>query len=99
MKIIIEGCNDLGILSIEQLSQFIPVGLNGKPLNYGQGEGQMEIEGTVWGIYCNKNTYLLQFEEGSLDWLTMQKLVVAILENISEKFGREIKYRVEGCLD
>lgn len=100
MKIIIKGCDDLNICSIEDLAKLIPSALDGKPLNYGQGEGQIEIDSTVWGVYCDENdTYILQFEEGVLEWLVLQKVVVALIENISNKSGQALTFYIEGCLD
>lgn len=34
-----------------ELSCFIPTGTTWKQLNYGQGEGQVEISGCEWGFY------------------------------------------------
>ncbi|MBW4693301.1 MAG: hypothetical protein KME27_16235 [Lyngbya sp. HA4199-MV5] len=97
MKIIIEGCDDLDICSMEDLPKLIPSTLNGKPLNYGQGEGQIEIEGTVWDLYYSENdTYILQFEEGVIEWLMLQKIVSALMENISDKFCRDVKFHIKG---
>jgi hypothetical protein len=34
-----------------QLAGYIPAGVKWKLLNYGQGEGQVEIDGCEWGFY------------------------------------------------
>jgi len=34
-----------------ELSCFIPEGMSWRQLNYGQGEGQVEIDGNEWGFY------------------------------------------------
>lgn len=37
--------------SLQDLQKIISRKRKGKALNYGQGEGQVEIDDTVWGIY------------------------------------------------
>jgi len=34
-----------------ELETYIPPGVEWKPINYGQGEGQVEIAGCEWGFY------------------------------------------------
>jgi hypothetical protein len=47
------------------LSGYIPTGVEWRQLNYGQGEGQVEISGCEWGIYQTGSDELtLQLEIG-----------------------------------
>lgn len=98
MKIFLKNCDDLLISSLEALEQLIPPGWNGRAINYGQGEGQIEIENTTWGLYYHSqpNSYLLQFEQGHIEFLTLHRLSTAIIANISKKLGHEISAFVEG---
>ncbi len=55
------------LLSLKDLEKIIPENRKGKALNYGQGEGQVQIDETVWGIYFGrKEQYFIQYEEGSI---------------------------------
>ena len=65
----------------------------------GQGEGQIEIEGTVWGLYVNsENYYYFAFEEGFIDWKRFTSLVESILAKINQEFGGDFSLVVEGAL-
>jgi hypothetical protein len=100
MKIIIKGSQDIEISSIKDLSMIIPNSFNGKALNYGQGEGQVEIEGIIWGLYYGENNnYFLQYEEGFIDWNKFKDLFEAIIKQIQFEFGSHLKFCVEGKLN
>ena len=51
MNIVIHNGKDIEFGGLRDLEQLIPRELSGEVLNYGQGEGQVKIEGTIWGIY------------------------------------------------
>jgi hypothetical protein len=38
----------------EELACYIPPGIVWRQLGYGQGEGQVEIDGAEWGIYWSR---------------------------------------------
>lgn len=42
----------------EELACYIPPGIRWQQLNYGQGEGQVEIDGAEWGIYRSSESEL-----------------------------------------
>ena len=100
MNINIEGSQGINISSLEDLAKIIPNNLNGKALNYGQGEGQVEIDGSIWGMYCGgKEHYFLQYEEGLKDWNTFKDLLNAIIKQIQSEFGPNLKFTIEGKLE
>lgn len=100
MNIIIQDTESLELSTFEDVEKIIPSGLSGKALNYGQGEGQFQIEDTVWGIYIrSNNTYLLQYEEGLKNWNELQEIVNLIHKSINAAFGVNCTLRVEGKLE
>lgn len=100
MNIIIEGSKDVEISSLHDLAKIIPASLRGKALNFGQGEGQVEIEGTIWGMYCGgRENYLLQYEEGLISWEEFEPILKAIQDKIKIEFGSQIRFIVEGKLE
>jgi inosine-uridine nucleoside N-ribohydrolase len=73
--------------------------MKGKVVNYGQGEGQVEIEGIVFGFYFGEdNKYYFTFEEGVIEWGRAKVLVDAILNKIQKEFGNDIKLLANGPL-
>jgi len=97
MKLMLQNADNFEILSLEDLSRVIPDNLPGKPLNYGQGEGQVEINGTIWGFYVHeKSMYYMAFEEGKLDWHSLNTLVESIVSKIDDSFGVSAQIQVEG---
>lgn len=101
MKIFISNSSKISITSEDDLACIIPPDANGKVLNYGQGEGQVMINGKVWGIYCHsdRKSYVVQYEEGSLDWGSFQRSITGLLDHLRNEFGAEINFIVEGCLE
>lgn len=100
MNIIIEGSQNLDISSPAELSKLLPPSLDGEVLNYGQGEGQVKIAGTVWGLYVRTDgKYYLQYEEGVCDWLLFQRIASALMEQMASTFGRGLEFKVEGKLE
>lgn len=99
MKLLLNNSEDIEFLCKDDLVKAIPFGMQGKPLNYGQGEGQIEIEGTVWGFYVGSgNNYYMIFEEGVMEWENIVKLVHAITGALTQQFGKTISVVVEGLL-
>jgi len=97
MPLHLQGSEPVEFSCKEDLLKAVPEGSTGKPLNYGQGEGQVEIDETVWGFYINENDeYLMQFEEGKLDWRSLNNLVELLVARINDSFGVDIKIEVEG---
>ena len=97
MKLILQGSKNIEVLSKNDLGRLIPKTLKGKVINYGQGEGQIEIENTVWGFYVNKNEeYQLVYEKGLESLGTINNYVNEITNHISKEYGVNIELFVEG---
>ena len=100
MKIIISNAINIGFESKIDLNRLIPDGVDGNPLNYEQGEGQVLIDRSVWGIYCsNEDTYILQYEEGLIDFLTLLALTTRIIEKLKLEFSPNLVFKIEGLLE
>jgi len=72
------------------LKKIVPEKRKGKALNYGRGEGQIEIDETVWGVYFGENgNYYMQFEEGHLppsEFINLlHDLITHIQDNLKTK--------------
>lgn len=97
MKILLNNSESIEFSCKDDLAKAIPTGIQGKPLNYGQGEGQVEIDDTVWGFYVNsEGCYYMAFEEGVVDWAKIEKLVHAIANALTQQFGNTITVTAEG---
>lgn len=97
MKIILQSKNSIELNKFSDLARVIPTGCTGEPLNFGQGEGQVKIENTVWGFYAHsKERYYMQYEEGSESWLSVQNLAYKIHKQLSREFETEIELIIEG---
>lgn len=100
MKIIISNAADIDFESKVDLNRLIPEGIDGNVLNYGQGEGQVLIDSLVWGIYCsNEDTYILQYEEGLIDFLTLLALTTRIIDKLKREFNQNLIFKIEGLLE
>ena len=84
------------LLSLKDLEKIIPANRKGKALNYGQAEGQVKIDETVWGIYRTKekNRYMIQYEEGSLSPSEFSEYMKDLIDNLFTNFTEDLK--VEG---
>lgn len=86
--------------SLSDLELLIPDGIVGKALNYGQGEGQVKIGETVWGIYVLTSTsYSFQFEEGEIPQETLAEFIKSIFSTLKKVFGEEVEIFVIGLLN
>jgi hypothetical protein len=100
MNIVIKNSQGVELGKEEDLAKFIPASLSGKTLNYGQGEGQFQVEQTIWGIYSNEDgIYTLQYEEGLINWNEFEKICSAIIAQIKESFGSHLQCCIEGKLE
>ena len=101
MRIIIRGSRGIEFRSLDDLAKLVPSTLTGKSLNYGQGEGQVQIEKTIWGVYVRQQDkdYCLQYEEGLEEPKEFQLILRAILNNLKSEFGQNLTFIVEGCLE
>lgn len=96
LKVSLSNGSDMKIRSLDDLRGLIPEGMDGEGLNYGQGEGQWRIGSTVWGIYCEKDGYCFQLEEGIVEMDEAIRLAHGILECIRTRWGEQIRGWIEG---
>ena len=97
MKIIISNAESIEFKSKIDLLQLIPDSIDGKILNYAQGEGQVLIGESVWGIYNSKeDECILQYEEGLIDFLTLLALTSRIIEKLKIEFDQNLVFKVQG---
>ncbi len=100
MKIIISNATDINFETKIDLNRLIPEGLDGYALNYGKGEGQVLIDRSVWGIYCSNNDeYVLQYEEGLIEFFTLLALTSKIIDKLKREFSQNLVFKIEGVLD
>ena len=85
-------------VSRDQLNPFIPTSLPAEQINYGQGEGQIQIEDCVWGIYFDgENAYRVQFEEGVLSPKDFVRQLESIQLAAESYFHVSLKLQICGC--
>ena len=97
MRLLLKTTNPISFDCKSDLAKAIPTGMPGQPLNYGQGEGQVEIDGTVWGFYIDEEQkYHMAFEEGVVEWVKIQDLVSEIVEALSQNFSTSISVQAVG---
>jgi len=93
----IEG--DAPLRETDRLEAFLPSGLSAAEDNFGQGEGQMRIEGVLWGIYQGEEprTWNLIFEEGVLSPSDFARHAEAVRENLAAYHGCVVTSEIVGC--
>ncbi|PKL74636.1 MAG: hypothetical protein CVV27_19480 [Candidatus Melainabacteria bacterium HGW-Melainabacteria-1] len=100
MKIKLSDFDSVSICSLKDLERLIPANRQGLALNYGQGEGQFQIENTVWGIYLTSDQkYSLLYQEGSMEWEAFCALCSDMIQHIKTEFNQALKFTVEGALN
>lgn len=99
MKLVLRGSSTLNISSEDDLGKIIPRGFKGRVLNYGQGEGQIEIADLVWGVYVGPVAeYQLVLEEGACELGPLKDMVNAVVETIGSNFQIVVTPIVDGTL-
>lgn len=97
MKLIFSNSNNINFSCKDDLLRVIPENIEGTVLSYGQGEGQVRISNTVWGLYVNdENNYYMVYEEGSENWEQLRNLVDDITNKLKKEF--ELNIIVTGSL-
>ncbi len=82
-----------------ELQPFVPDGAT--QLNYGQGEGQIRIGDSVWGVYLSDSKaheYHIQFEEGDLTPSEFMKGLESIRSALERYFEFPVEIRLSGIL-
>lgn len=76
------------------LSLFFPEGSVCMQLNYGQGEGQVLIDGHEWGFYYNDGVHLdVVLHEGGLSVEEASRVVSRICARLSKQLGAEVQFK------
>ncbi len=83
----------------DNFNDLIPKNFTGEVLNYGQGEGQVQIGNTVWGFYYGLENGIIQFEEGTVNWETFIKITNAIKVNLEMIMNSPIMLVLEGAFN
>lgn len=87
----------MSIEGLEDLAALVPEGMSGEALNYGQGEGQLRVNESVWGFYSDDTLrYYFILEEGVLSIQEASEIALGILSRINERWGSKITAEVEG---
>ena len=90
MKIKLHGFEG-GFFSSKDLESVVPKMRSGRVLNYGQGEGQVQIDDTVWGVYVGREgEYYLQYEEGTLSPKEFGEYLSDVVEHLEVNFTKSI---------
>ena len=99
MKIIISNAASIGFKSKIDLLQLIPDGVDGEILSYDEDEGRVLIGESIWGIYSSTDDeYLLQYEEGLVDFLPLLALTSRIIEKLKREFDQNLIFKTQGLL-
>lgn len=83
----------------DDFADLIPPNFSGEVLNYGQGEGQIRIEDTVWGFYYGKEECCVQFEEGTVELEKFNEITIAVKANLEERLGCSIAFILRGIFN
>lgn len=76
-----------------ELSVFFPAGSDCRQLNYGQGEGQVLIDGHEWGVYYNDRGNLdVVLHSGDLSIEDAQLVVSRICAQLSKRLGVAVQF-------
>ena len=70
-----------------ELSCFIPEGYDWEQTNYGQGEGQVRVEGSEWGFYYSDDGINITLHEGIIPLSEAVRFVEKVAEKI---YGQSI---------
>ena len=65
-----------------ELSCFVPGSYSWKQVNYGQGEGQVEIDSREWGFYYSERGISIILHDGEIELEEAKRFVNAVAEKI-----------------
>ena len=100
MKIIVSNAIEIEFRTKVDLLRLIPEGVDGNVLNYSEGEGQVLIGDSVWGIYsADKEIVVLKYEQGLIEFLTLLALTSRIIDKLKREFSQDLVFKVEGMLE
>jgi Zn-finger nucleic acid-binding protein len=77
-----------------ELSCYVPDGISWQQLNYGQREGQVEVDGCEWGFYLDRGELHVCLEVGEMPVAKAIQFVDAVAAKISRgRASYEIHFR------
>ncbi|MCP3101814.1 hypothetical protein LZ198_23335 [Myxococcus sp. K15C18031901] len=99
IEIVYEVTGDLASLDLGEwptpLSVFFPEGSRCEQLNYGQGEGQVDIDGEEWGFYWSPHGSLrVVRHEGLRSVEQTQEVMTRIRARLAERLRGEVTFRL-----
>ena len=98
LQITLRNADQVAITDLSVLQSLVPDQMDGEALNWGQGEGQLRVEDTVWGFYINDaKDYSYTLEEGVVSLEQASAIAIGILERIRIRWGQEIESELRGC--
>lgn len=75
-----------------ELSCFIPDNIDWRQVNYGQGEGQVLIDGAEWGFYYgDQNTISIMLHKGEVE---VQSAFHFVLKTSKKVFGENANIKI-----
>ncbi|MES2673805.1 MAG: hypothetical protein V4660_06165 [Pseudomonadota bacterium] len=100
MKLVLRSEMKINFSSLTDLEKAIPEKFSGRALNYGQGEGQVEIANTIWGFYYySSKYYYMQLEEGQEVAELIFELAESISNTLSKNFSTPIRLIAVGSTE
>lgn len=80
-----------------ELECFIPAEYEWKQLNFGQGEGQVLVDGCEWGFYYTDNNMIgIVLHEGDIDISQASIFIKKVKEKVSKSVSAEIEVVLVG---
>jgi hypothetical protein len=69
----------------QELAGFIPAGRTWRQLNYGQGEGQVEVDGCEWGFYyAGPGILMIVLHRGEVEMSKAVEFVSGVAARITD---------------
>ena len=98
MRITLKNADHMSIRSLSDLEEFVPQGMTGEALGYGQGEGQLKVGNSVWGFYfTDAGDRSFALEEGVLEIEEASAIAIGIIDRVRSLWGNQIESEVRGC--
>lgn len=81
----------------EELRCLIPDGIVWQQLNYGQGEGQVSINGSEWGFYFPaEDSMLIVFHKGHMEFSTAISFIKSVHKKLSDTYNVDLRIEILG---
>ena len=80
-----------------ELSCFIPDGYSWEQVNYGQGEGQVLINGNEWGFYFGDNGVLsVVLHDGSVPLSDGIIFIKSVVQKVFQEYSESVDIKIVG---